>query len=213
MKKKDQEKFYTMFYSTVPLNSTKYFTGLSRNAATLLSTKIADIMLVNSKEKSVVPVKAFDIKLTDKEMAGLQYVGGYVLTDNHRLTSLLNRGGLWGITKPAQTIFIRTEKYFRVLTSNCPAAGIDIKIRSKSTKDSEVHTAFKCIKANSELKLDDRVAKDVLQNIIDLYIRVWSFSFARDVVQKYKLQMKLVKEKALRKHISRASKDSEIRQP
>ena len=29
MKKKDQEKFYTMFYSTVPLNSTKYFTGLS----------------------------------------------------------------------------------------------------------------------------------------------------------------------------------------
>ena len=246
MKKKDQEKFYTMFYSTVPLNSTKYFTGLSRNAATLLSTKIADIMLVNSKEKSVVPVKAFDIKLTDKEMTGLQYVGGYVLhklynkhtkskstasqqsvafliagkeqehimTDNHTLTSLLNRGGLWGITKPAQTIFIRTEKYFRVLTSNCPAAGIDInEIRSKSTKDSEVQTAFKCIKANSELKLDDRVAKDVLQNIIDLYIRVRSFSFARDVVQKYKLQMKLVKEKALRKHISRASKDSEILQP
>lgn len=63
MKKKDQEKFYTMFYSTVPLNSTKYFTGLSRNAATLLSTKVADVMLVYSKEKSVVPVKDFEIKL------------------------------------------------------------------------------------------------------------------------------------------------------
>ena len=249
MKKKDQEKFYTLFYSTVPLNSTNYFTGLSRNAATLLSTKVADIMLVYSKEKSFVPVKDFEIKLSDKEMAGLQYVGGYVLhklynkhtksklcestasqqviavlkagkeqehimTENHKLTSSLNRGGLWGITRPAQTIFIRTEKYFRFLTSNYPVTGIDInEIRSKSTNDSEVLTAFNCIKANSELKVDNRVAKDVLQNIIHLYIRVRSFSFARDVVQKYKLQMKLVKEKGLRKQISRASKDSEIRQP
>ena len=77
-KKKDQEKFYMMFYSTVPLNSTKYFTGLARNAAKLLSAKVADVMLVYSKEKSVVPVKDFEIKLSDKEMAGLQYVGGYV---------------------------------------------------------------------------------------------------------------------------------------
>lgn len=65
-----------MLYSTVPLNSTKYFTGLSRNTATLLSTKVADIMLVYSNEKSVVPVKDFEIKLSDKEIAGLQYVGG-----------------------------------------------------------------------------------------------------------------------------------------
>ena len=69
--KKDQEKFYTTFYSTVPLNSTRYVTGLSRNAATLLATEVADIM-------SVVPVKDFEFKLSDKEMAGLQYVGGYV---------------------------------------------------------------------------------------------------------------------------------------
>lgn len=78
---KDQEKFYTMFYSTVPLNSTKYFTGLARNAATLLSTKVADVMLVYSKEKSVVPVKDFEIKLSDKEIAGLQYVGGMCFTN------------------------------------------------------------------------------------------------------------------------------------
>ena len=54
MKKKDQEKFYTMFYSTVPLNSTTYFTGLSRNAATLLSTRVADIMLVYSVKRSLL---------------------------------------------------------------------------------------------------------------------------------------------------------------
>ena len=76
LKIKRPGKLYTVLYSTVPLNSTKYFTGLSRNTATLLSTKVADIMLVYSKEKSVVPVKDFEIKLSDKEIAGLQYVGG-----------------------------------------------------------------------------------------------------------------------------------------
>lgn len=76
LKIKRPGKLYTMLYSTVPLNSTKYFTGLSRNTATLLSTKVADIMLVYSNEKSVVPVKDFEIKLSDKEIAGLQYVGG-----------------------------------------------------------------------------------------------------------------------------------------
>lgn len=99
------------------------------------------------------------------------------------------------------------------MTSNYPVTGIDInEVRSKLTNDSEVLTPFSCIKANSELKLDDRVAKEVLPNVIHLYIRVRSFSFARDVVQKYILQKKQVKEKALRKQISRASKDSEIRQ-
>ena len=37
VKKTDAEKFYSMFYSTVPIKSTSYFAGLSRNAATLLS--------------------------------------------------------------------------------------------------------------------------------------------------------------------------------
>ena len=50
MKKKNQEQFYAKFYSTVPLNSFRYFTGLSRNSATLLSTKLADVMLAYTEQ-------------------------------------------------------------------------------------------------------------------------------------------------------------------
>ena len=50
MKKKNQEQFYAKFYSTVPLNSCRYFTGLSRNSATLLSTKLADVMLASVQQ-------------------------------------------------------------------------------------------------------------------------------------------------------------------
>ena len=85
MKKKNQEQFYAKFYSTVPLNSCRYFTGLSTNSATLLSTKLADVMLAYSKEKAVIifTVRNFKFELTEKEMAGLQYIGGYVLHKLH----------------------------------------------------------------------------------------------------------------------------------
>lgn len=44
------EKFYAKYYGEIPLNSAKYFKGLSRNAATLLSTKVADCMIVYCKQ-------------------------------------------------------------------------------------------------------------------------------------------------------------------
>ena len=194
MKKKNQEQFYAKFYSTVPLNSCRYFTGLSRNSATLLATKLADVMLGYSKEKAVITIRNFKFELTEKEMAGLQYFGGYVLhklndkniksnlsdskatqqavvllkagkeanqamQDYQKLTTTLNRGGLWSITKPAQTIFTRTEKYFRYFTTDYPLTRIDInEIWEKSACDSEVLTAFNC--------LEDKIATDVLQKLI-----------------------------------------------
>lgn len=74
IKKGDHEKFYGKLYSQVPLHAVKYFPGLSRNAATLLSTKLADRRISHSKEK---------LSLPDKELAGMQYLGGYVLHNLH----------------------------------------------------------------------------------------------------------------------------------
>lgn len=247
-KKRDGEKFYSMFYSTVPLRSTSYFVGLSRNAATLLSAKLADHMLSYSKKQGCTNSSTSGAKLTEKEMAGLQYIGGYVLSKLHhklaqsksgvspesqhsmsilkadreesidasqKLVTCLSRGGLWGITKAAEKIFLQAEKYFRSSTCNGPVLKINIeKIRSESSSDSEVKAAYDTLLSNSELKVDKHVAKDVLQSILDLYIRVRSFSFAKDIVQNYKIKAKQLKEKGLRKEISRASKQSDQeRQP
>lgn len=51
IKSGNAERFYSSFHSTIALNAVKHFDGLSRNAATLLSTKVADCMLAHSKEK------------------------------------------------------------------------------------------------------------------------------------------------------------------
>lgn len=232
------ERFYSSFYSTIALNAVKHFEGLSRNAATLLSTKVADCMLAHSKEKIESMYTCAPLtKLSDEEKAGLQYIGGYVLhklhtkhagksseseqaisilkagkledqnaVESQKLTSSLNRGGLWAISKNAQSIFERTEHYFRDATSKTNMQNIAYaSIISRSVHDVEVVSAYNSMLSNSELIINSSVAKDVLHNIIQLYIKVRSFSFAKDIIQKHKIRLKQMKSKALRRDISRAS--------
>lgn len=98
------EKFYSNFYSSIVLNSTKTFDGLSRNAATLLSTKVADCMVVKSKQKAEPTTPEPPNELCEKEKSGLQYLGGYVLhklynkihsnksTQSEQISSILKAG-------------------------------------------------------------------------------------------------------------------------
>lgn len=53
VKSNNTEKFYSNFYAQIALKSTTYFRGLSRNAATLLSTSIADKMLAHVRQSKV----------------------------------------------------------------------------------------------------------------------------------------------------------------
>lgn len=238
IKSGNAERFYSSFYSTIALNAVKHFEGLSRNTATLLSTKVADCMLAHSKEKIESMYTCTPLtKLSNEEKAGLQYIGGYVLHKLHtkhasksseseqaisilkagkledqnaiecqKLTSSLNRGGLWAISKNAQSIFERTEHYFRDATSKSNVQNIAYaSIISRSVHDVEVISAYNSMLSNSELLINSSVAKDVLHNIIQLYVKVRSFSFAKDIIQKHKIRLKQMKSKALRKDISRAS--------
>ena len=67
-------------------------------------------------------------------------------------------------------------------------------------------SAYILMLSDVELIVQSGVAKDVLHNIIQMYVRVHSFSFANDIIQKHKMKLK---SKALRKDISRASKESD----
>lgn len=243
-KKGDVEKFYSNFYGTVALNATKYFKGLTRNAATLLATKVADTMIANSKKQKLSSVSNESIhELTDKQKAGLQYVSGYVLQNLHKkyrkvnsiesqqamtilkagkldsmnlntqkqeLISSLNRGGLWTVTLPAFKIFLKTDEYFRQSTSKAGLQRIDIVgITKTSTTDSDVLANYQLIVSEADCDSYSHVQKDVLHNIVSLYIRVRSFSYAKDIVQQYKIKAKQRKSKSLRKEISRSCKQNE----
>ena len=110
----------------------------------------------------------------------------------------MNRGGLWAISKNAQTIFERTQHSFRVVTGKPCLQRIDTAaVVSKSVSDTDVVAAFTTMLSDSEPTVDNVVGKDLLYNIVDLYVRVRSFSFAKDIIQKHNIKAKQLKEKAL----------------
>ena len=68
------------------LQSTSQATQLSHNSATLLSTKLTDRLLAHMKEVQLSPNPAdaeVEKSLQEKGIAGLQYLGCYVLQKLH----------------------------------------------------------------------------------------------------------------------------------
>ena len=124
--------------------------------------------------------------------------------------SALNRGGLRIITQPAQQIFLKPECLFRQLTSENDLQRLDISgITHKATSDSDIVANYNLMISDVELELNSHVRKDVLHGVISLYINVRSFSFAKDIIQRYKFAAKQTKERALCKEISTSCKGKE----
>ena len=82
-------------------------------------------------------------------------------------------------------------------------------IAQESISDCDVLSNYNLILAEAELEPDKHVEKDVLHNIVSLYVRVRAFSFAKDIIQRYKIKSKQTKAKSPRKEISRSSQDTE----
>ena len=95
----DAEKLYSLFYGTVAVNASTYFPGLSSKVATLFATKLLSSVLryvVKSKDETKSNAEqasvAKTVSLSDKEISGLQYLGGYVF---HSLHKKLRRSSKW----------------------------------------------------------------------------------------------------------------------
>ena len=69
-------------------------------------------------------------------------------------------------------------------------------------------SAYDAMLSESELIADKSIAKDASHNIVYLYVKVRCFSFAKDVIQKHKINSKQLKAKALFKEICRASTEN-----
>ena len=136
------------------------------------------------------------------------------INESQKLIASLTRGGLWNPTKKAQKIFTRAEHYFRNNKTGQCQRFININIMVENCcKDTEVVAFFNDIVSESSLEIDKRISKDMLHNIINLFLHVRSFSFAKDVIQKHKIKEKQVKAKSLREEIKRASGGKDDREP
>ena len=75
---------------------------------------------------------------------------------------------------------------FHAFTSENALQRLDISgITHKATSDSDILANYNLMISDVELKLDSHVCKDVLHGIVSLYINVCSFSFSKDIIQRY----------------------------
>ena len=90
---------------------------------------------------------------------------------------------------PAQRIFVKIEKHFRLLTPNINLQGINLSgITRKAITDSDILSNFDLMVADASIESGSHIRKDVLYSIVKLYVRVQAFSVSKDVIQKYKLK-------------------------
>ena len=240
-KSSNAEQFFMSFYSNIVKCSEKYI-QLPHPLCVTVATRFGEKLLAHfrRKQNEVVFNDPTNIKeITEREMGGLQYLAGYVVTSlinkikskKHHGDSELNeqmllvlqackihdiseqkliacqtRGGLTGVNVECQKIFITAEQTFRAYTS---AHHLNIIENEKITKSllenikviSHLNSFVDC---NSSNKLNEEVKLNVLEQMLKLYIRVRSFSYAKDFTNKQK-QHSSNQNKALRKGLDKTT--------
>ena len=216
-------------------NSQQYFV-LPERASKVVCMKFSELVITLLNRKETVD-QITTKNLTEKEVEGLEYLGGYVIrklfmklktvqnkqeSDEQAMQILLagkaeenlmsssfvenmSGGGLWIITEDIQKIFIITEKYFCVQTAVVGLREINInKFVDKLNNFSPLLMIFRHIVSDCDATVNDQVEMNTLSSILTLYLRVRTFSLAKDIVAKQK--GKIFDCKALRKSIKLSSK-------
>ena len=82
----DAEKFYSLFFAKIVQKSAVYFPDLQPKDSTLLATKLANATLHHCITSAKVQPEAEAVssktskQVSEREIAGLQYLGGYVFS-------------------------------------------------------------------------------------------------------------------------------------
>ena len=123
--------------------------------------------------------------------------------ESQTLVNIRDRGGLWKVNKEIQSIISECEKIFRANTATFKTS-IDCKnLVHQMLQNILITSNFHNICMSLEIEVDEEFAVDALEQILTLFIRVRSFSFAKYFREKYKSQKKLSKKSSLRTEIKR----------
>ena len=234
-RKKNQDTFLMDFYELIP-KSTVLLQSDNQQLCSLIMIGIPDhlVSLFKKSQQSASGQKGIT-ELSEVERGPLSYIAGYVLSQlrkkssNDEIQLLLqsmmrpsteniyietrSRGGLVTpctdlvqLLEVAEIVFREfTAKQLTGVVKNIPCEKL-----CNSTLDSPlVKSLWDNILLGCGQEVTKQTHKLCLENIIMLYIRVRSFSYAKDYINKFKLKEKTKKSKALRKELKRKSSDKE----
>ena len=129
-------------------------------------------------------------------------------TEQDEYIHSLSRGGLWapnenvkGIAESAEISFRRHLLNSKAVTTSIPVE----KIVDEILMQPVVLSLWENIILGLDFGVSSECSKLALENFVKLYIRVRSFSHAKDIVCRHKLKAKQSRTKALRKQLQKQS--------
>jgi hypothetical protein len=111
-----------------------------------------------------------------------------------------DRGGLWYPKEYLAQIMLTAEMEFRISTEG---KNISHKVNCgeiiiKLLKNSLLRSKWTMLVEECITHIDSKRSKVFLAELLQLYLKVRTFSYSKDILQKYKLKQKQSKKKALR---------------
>ena len=120
----------------------------------------------------------------------------------HKQVNTKNRGGLWKVTAEVFEIFCIAEQIFKKHTETC--SKIDGQLITKAVlEDTGVPANFSKLKSNINYA-DNEITKNILENLIHLYIKTRTFSLVRSNMNAHKILLRKNKARSLRTGIKKS---------
>ena len=234
-RKRNQDTFLMDFYELLPKSSVLLQCD-NRQLCSFIMISIPDHLVSLFKKSQQQPfIEQKDVsELSEIERGPLSYIAGYVLSQlrkkpsNDELQLLIqtmicpssentfiesrSRGGLVTPCNDLVKILEVAEILFRQFTAKQSSVVKSIP-SDKLCNDTFDSPLVKSLLDNILQGCGQEISKQIhtiyLENRIILYLKVRSFSYAKDYINKFKVQQKTGKSKALRKELKRKSSDKE----
>ena len=115
-------------------------------------------------------------------------VGETVSLPEHRHVDVLNWGGLWKVNEDVVTIFSVAEAYFLSSTKKLQNKILPKDIVNALMGNGKVVESFSKIRRSFPDSIKKKIAFNLLEDLLTLYIRVRTFSYVKDKVQAFKIR-------------------------
>ena len=127
-------------------------------------------------------------------------------TSNQKLIRSVTRGDLSAVDNQCANIFFIAEKHFRNVTKKINLRKIPTdEIISYLLKNPDAISNYNSFSTQTQGTISKEISKNVLEKMSRLYIRVRSFSYAKDVNFKKILQSRTTDQKSLRANLKKKS--------
>ena len=195
---------------TIDFNTESQLTKKEKNIVSYLSGYVFGTLYrrirCSKYHQSVLSTESLNILTAGKSNNDDEQIENDILIDAK------NRGGLWKVTPLVFNIFLSIELHFRSITNSLISSNRNIDSKhmvSDLLKDCSIIANYATLCDLSLIPVSKEISKNLLENVIMLYLRVRIFSFVKDKRESFKLQAKKRKVKSLRTEIKKATKSLE----